>query len=102
MKCLSCDSEALVAKIAVERLVPLAARNGAVKIGGVKISQFDLKDAWENQVPGGTEERLLRGPILCTECGTEHYYVVRSKVPLRIGSYAEAALRGYEVVFTEA
>lgn len=97
MKCKSCDAEKLFAKIGIQRDVPLAARGGAVKVGGIKVSQLDLKEAWENDMSSGEAvPRVLRGPILCGGCGAEHFYVVGAKEPLLLGSYDEAIELGAE------
>ena len=93
MKCLSCNEETLEAKIQIEKFAPLAARGGGIKVGGIKVNQFDLRDVWEGQ--------QIRGPIFCMSCGEEHYYVAKAKDPLRRGSTEEAKQRGYDAVLTE-
>lgn len=106
MKCKACDSSELHARIELQRNVPLAARGGGIKVGGVKVSQLDLKETWETEsyeVDRGdgshdtdTRVRALRGPIFCSSCGAEHFYVVDAKDPLILGSYAEALELGAE------
>lgn len=90
MKCLECDSENLRARVTLDRDVPLALRNGAIKVGGMKVSQIDMKEAWEGERNGLPRE--IRGPINCFDCGTEHYYVVADKNPLRVGDTLKARL----------
>lgn len=82
MKCLDCDSENLKAQVTLVYDVPLAARMGTVKIGGMKVTQLDLKEAWDKQA--------IRGPIRCFDCGAEHYYVYGATDPLRKGAVADA------------
>jgi hypothetical protein len=98
MKCKACDHSELKARITLTRDVPLAARGGNIKVGGVKVSQLDLKEVWETEAfeDGSTQERALRGPIFCSSCGAEHFYVVRAKDPLLLGSYDEAVELGAE------
>lgn len=98
MKCLSCGAETLLAYVEISREIPLAARNGAVKVGGVKIGQLDLKTAWEYETneEGEAVERKLRGPIRCGTCSSEHFYVVGAKEPLMMGSYEEALELGVD------
>ena len=91
MKCLACNAEALVANVTISLIVPLADRGGTIKIGGLKLGQVTAKEAWDTEpTMNGPRERVLRGPITCSDCETEHYYVVGSKRPLRKGSYADA------------
>jgi hypothetical protein len=102
MKCLACGSEQLHAVVTLTRLIPMADRNGTVKIGGMKIGQADMKQEWDQiDTPGGLVERMIRGPILCVDCESRHYYVVKSKNPLRLGSYEEALARGYDAIVNE-
>lgn len=111
LKCKACDHSELKGRVVLERMVPLAARGGSIKVGGVKVSQLDLKDTWENEphdVPRGdgsyeegTQERVIRGPIFCSACNAEHFYIVGAKDPLFLGSYAEAVELGAES-FSEA
>jgi hypothetical protein len=90
MKCLLCDSEDLKANVVYSTFMPLAMRHGTVKVGGHKVSQLDLKEAWD-KVEGVDKD--IKGPIYCMECGTEHYYVVGDQHPLKMGSYAEVVRR---------
>lgn len=98
MKCKACDHSELHARIELQRNVPLAARGGGIKVGGVKVSQLDLKETWETEPleDGSTQERVLRGPIFCSSCGAEHFLVVGAKDMLFLGSYAEALELGAE------
>jgi hypothetical protein len=75
MVCLVCGSENLKAHVELVYDVPLAARKGGIKIGGIKVTQLDLRVAWE---------KLAARPIFCHECGQEHVYNVGDKEPLQI------------------
>lgn len=66
-KCLECGSENMKARVELSYNVPLTARLGGIKVGGYKVSQLDLREAWE---------ALPRRPIWCHECATPHVYVV--------------------------
>lgn len=88
-KCLECGDPELFASITLTRFVPLADRNGTIKIGGVKIGQIDLKNTWDADPMG--EEKKVRGPIFCGSCNAEHFYVVGSPNPLRLGCYLDYA-----------
>jgi hypothetical protein len=70
MNCLACGSEAMKARVELAYDVPLAARNGGIKIGGLKVTQLDLRAAWE---------KLEHRPIYCHECSTKHIYTVATK-----------------------
>jgi hypothetical protein len=114
MQCAVCKSDNLYGEITVKRLMPLAARGGSLKVGGHKIDQVQMKNAFMFAAPhelvdprvqaatrpGDKEEdspiKLIRGPIYCLDCGTEHVYVVdHASNPIAI-SYEEALERGYE------
>lgn len=95
MKCKACDHSELRARITLTRDVPLAARGGNIKVGGVKVSQLDLKETWEHDETLG-EERVIRGPIFCSNCNAEHFYILKAKDPLFLGSYDEAVELGAE------
>lgn len=102
MKCLSCGSEELFATVTIVRFVPMADRNGTIKVGGLKLGQVDAKEAWDSvQAAEGLVDKKIRGPIICASCETEHYYVLGSKRPLRIGSYEEACSKGHEALLAE-
>lgn len=97
MKCKACDHPELLATVTLTRMPSLAARGGSIKVGGVKVSQLDLKEVWETEeVDGEKVERKLRGPIHCAACGTSHFYVVGAKDPLFMGNYDEAVELGVE------
>ena len=102
-KCLSCGSEGtLLAKVTIVKMVPLADRGGTIKIGGQKLGQADLKETWDTvHRPSGIEDRLIRGPIICADCEAEHFYVVGSKRPIRLGSFEEAVEAGHDKLVGE-
>jgi hypothetical protein len=96
-KCLECGSTDLLCVITMTKTAPLADRNGTIKVNGVKVGQLDLKLAWDKTVPReDAADQQIRGPIVCGDCSTEHFYVVGDKRPLRIGSVIEARAQGYE------
>ena len=98
MKCKACEHPELKARITLTRDVPLAARGGNIKVGGIKVSQLDLKETWETEpLKDGScsiQERVIRGPIFCSACNAEHFYVVGAKDPLFLGGYEEAVELG--------
>lgn len=102
-KCLHCGKPELLAMVTINKAVPLADKNGTLKIGGQKIGQMDLKNAWDKI--GGLEsgpDQMLRGPIICGNCETEHFWVVGDKkAPLRIGSVVEAREIGHQELLTQ-
>lgn len=119
MKCLNCNG-ALYGLTPIVKLVPLADRGGSIKIGGLQVGQIDATESWNEkddawewiaralldgpmQMPQHDEEgkKLIRGPIYCLDCGSEHYYVSKSKRPLRVGSYFRACERGHEALMGE-
>lgn len=97
MNCTCCNSEDLVAMLTVTIPLKPAMRNGTVKVGSVKFTQMDMKHAWDTVVgPEGVVEKAIKGPFICNDCGTEHFYICGDKAPLRAGSYAEAVQRATE------
>lgn len=92
MKCPSCGSEKLIASVTIHKTLELAKRGGSVKVGGVKISQVDLKQAWEKTGPGG--EKPIRGPIMCNDCDEMLFYVVGAKSNPYKGHFKEAVKLG--------
>lgn len=101
-KCLNCDQPELFALVTMTKAMPLADRNGTVKIQGVKVGQIDMKLAWDTI--GGREdspEQKIRGPIICGNCETQHFYVLGDKNPLRMGNVDEARELGYEELRTK-
>lgn len=88
MKCPSCDSDQLLAVLTITKSLKLAVRGGSVKVGGEKITQVDLKDAWDKDPEG--KEREIKGPILCADCGEPSFYVTGAKKNLYAGDYIEA------------
>ena len=99
-RCLKCGGD-LVAIVTITKAVPLADRNGTVKIGGVKVGQMDLKNFWDkNNAREDAPDQAIRGPIKCVDCETEHFYLVGDKKPLRVGSTAEARAEGADALRT--
>lgn len=70
MNCLCCDSDELLGHVVLAYDVPLAKRGGGIKVGGVKVTQLDLRAAWE---------KLVKRPIICQACGTVHHYDVERR-----------------------
>jgi hypothetical protein len=77
------------ARITLDYDVPLAARNGAIKVASIKPCQLDLKSAWDGDFITKVPHHI-RGPIFCHDCGTEHHYIDGDKNGLRMGDTAEA------------
>lgn len=92
MKCPVCGGEKLLAKVVITKMVPMAMRGGSIKIGGQKISQADLKTAWDKTGPGA--ERTIKGPFLCTDCDSELFYVAGAKNNPYVGSHEAAKKLG--------
>lgn len=87
MPCLKCGSAKLVAHVSIPWKAAFIERHGTVKIGGVRITQLDIKESWDKDPTGA--ERILKGPIVCTDCGAHHvYYKGDEEPPLRLGKYA--------------
>jgi hypothetical protein len=82
--CLECGAPGLVALITIRRTAPLTATGASVKVGGLKVGQLDLRDAFVAR-PDGTP-RPVRGPIFCESCGAEHYLTVGKKTILHLGT----------------
>ena len=101
-KCLACGATNLLAVVTIVKTVPFADKNGTVKIGGQKLGQMDLKNYWDKF--SGEEdapEQKIRGPVMCGDCEAEHFYVVGSKKPLRLGSTEEARRKGHAALLSE-
>lgn len=95
MQCPHCSDSTLMATTTITVVCELAARGGAVKVGGVSVNQVDIKNSWAID-PDTKEERKVRGPITCAACGGEMVYVVdHPKNPVAI-SWAEAQDLTYE------
>lgn len=86
VQCLSCKGENLVGEVTIKKLLPLAKRNGTVKIAGQTISQIDLKNAWAENSDGSTKR--LRGPVYCEDCLTEMHWS-EDRASLVLGSIHE-------------
>lgn len=82
MKCPVCDTpDKLVVSGYVPFRAPLAKKGGGIRAAGVKVTQSDIKAAWQLEQltyddDGNVEEeepesRVLRGPIKCTECSAD-------------------------------
>lgn len=93
MECPGCKSKELVGKVVVEKLLPLASRNGTIKVGGQAVTQMDIKELWDGKPD---DPKSIKGPILCMDCGTEMVYVVGLAKPLKIMAYEEAVALGHE------
>lgn len=119
MKCLNCGNGDLYGLAVITKLASMADRGGSIKIGGLKVGQVDAKEGWDTKDNGwnwiaralgidipemerdAKGDKLIRGPIFCVDCESEHYYVSKSPKPLRLGSYFQACSRGYAVVLEE-
>lgn len=75
LKCLVCGSENLRGHVTLTYDVPLAARGGGIKVGGLKVTQLDVRAAWE---------RETSRPVYCLDCLTRHVYRVGEDEPFRI------------------
>jgi hypothetical protein len=91
MRCESCDSEELFGVVNIRKALPMAKRGGSVKVGGQKISQVDMKDAWDS---GTVQDPKIKGPIFCGDCDTEHFYVTGAPSNPYVGSYRRAIKLG--------
>ncbi len=94
MKCPSCKGENLIGRVTIVKMLPMAQRGGSVKVGGSKISQVDLKNAWDKTGPG--KDKDIRGPIWCSDCDQELFYVSGAKDNPYKGSYKDAERVGAE------
>lgn len=75
MQCPSCGETKLMATTTVTVVCELAARGGGVKVGGVSVTQVDIKESWAID-QDTREEKKVRGPIVCPACAEEMVYVV--------------------------
>jgi len=92
MKCVCCNSDDLFGKVTLSIGLEITKRGGSVKVGGSKISQLDMKDAWNKG--NGCVPATIRGPILCADCGTEMFYVVGAPSNPYEGSHIDADVVG--------
>lgn len=98
MECPSCKArDEIQAIFSVRVVAPLAKKGGSIKTAGVKVTQIDIKDAW-NKDPISEEERMIRGPLICMNCDAELVYVVKSDNPLREMTLDEAEEAGYDAL----
>jgi len=89
MKCVNCgDSENLLAMMEKTIPVPFAARGGSIKATGCGVSPSTLKAEWDSYPSG--KEKVIRGPVLCASCDTEHIYVVGLNPPFYAFDHATA------------
>lgn len=99
MQCLNCKSEELMCHVQASIYLPLSQRGGTVLLKGFNVTQADIK-AWWDKVDASTapdaEDRKIRGPIVCADCGTEHTYFVGLVPSLRKVSLGEALELGYD------
>lgn len=83
MNCVYCGAESLVGEVTIKRMMPLAKRNGTIKVGGQAITQIDLKNSWALNADGSS--KAVRAPIYCEDCLGEMHYVEGDKIPLKGG-----------------
>lgn len=96
MNCLnpSCKSPNLLCRIQAVLMAPLAQRGGSVVMKGIAVGQKDVKGWWDKRPSGG--KQMIRGPIICAECDTEHVYLVGLQPSLRMITHEEAVANGYD------
>ncbi len=94
MKCPTCNSEDLMCTVTITRAFSLAKRGGNLALRGGKITQPDIKNAWAKTGPGN--DKIIRGPIFCTDCDEELFYVQGAKHNPYKGSYKDAEEMGAE------
>lgn len=88
MKCLACGSSSLFAYVTITRAIPLSDRNGTLNMAGVTVKQSEIKAAWD--------EHAIRGPIVCSDCAQQHFYLVGGKKTLHKGDVNDARDIGSE------
>jgi len=95
MHCLdkTCNSTDLYAHVQASVAIPLTQRGGSVNLKGFVVKQSDVKDWWDLE---NGQPRLIRGPIICANCGAEHVYLKGLSPALRLMSYADAVELGYD------
>lgn len=95
MKCLECGSPELYAHVQASLALPILHKGGGVNTKGFVVKQTDVKEWW-----CGTDDspKLIRGPIVCVDCLTDHVYLKGLKPALRKMTYQEAMDIGYETL----
>ncbi len=94
MKCPYCGSEELLCPVHITVMCSPAKRGGSIKVGGVKVTQVDIKDAW-NKDPAGND-KPIKGPFKCADCGESSFYVDGAPSNLYKGDMVEAEAVGPE------
>lgn len=90
-----CGGPDLVATVTLSTQMALAKRGNAVLMKGVKVHQIMLKDAWLDQGE-------FRGPLVCAECGSEHFQIVNDDgIHYFLGNVDDAREVGAEAFLEE-
>lgn len=92
MKCPHCESEELLCPAHITVMLHPAKRGGSVKVGGVKVTQVDIKAAWDED--GGGNPKKIKGPFKCVDCGEDSFYVVGAPKNLYKGDFVDAEQLG--------
>jgi hypothetical protein len=100
LRCLKCQQESLAGILTIQRVIPMAQKGGSLAMAGEKVTQAEMKKLWDLDHTG-EETRVIRGPILCLECETHHYYICGAVPALRLGAYADAMVEGVEALLAE-
>ena len=86
MKCPECKADdMLYGKVTLEVVAPLA-RGGGLKLGGVGITQDQIKEQWAKTLDevGPLD---VHGPITCLGCDSEFHYIVGETPALKPGRF---------------
>jgi len=94
MKCLECGERTLEGYFKIEKWVPFSKKGGTLVFPPKSNITVDA----QKQL---FVDHEIRGPIRCTSCGAEHFYVPGAKEPLMQGSYEEAQSFGAEAFLEE-
>lgn len=96
MNCLNpeCKGTTLLARVEAILMAPLTQRGGSLAMKGIAVSQQEIKAWWDKTLSGS--KRMIRGPIICADCDTEHTYFCGIQPSLRKIDYAEAITMGYD------
>ena len=95
MHCLNpnCKSTNLLCRVQAVLMAPLTQRGGSLAMKGIAVGQKDIKDWWDKTLSGN--KKMIRGPIVCADCDTEHVYLVGLQPSLRQMTFDEANEKGY-------